>query len=65
MFYEIFIRKLWVHSIEDVKKMLEDAEAMETDESEDLLNPFNKQGESQKGAGKRKVVSYFFENFLL
>jgi len=46
-----------VSSIEDVKKKLEDGEATDPDEGEDILNPFNKQGESKKGAGRKKVVS--------
>lgn len=54
-------RKLWVNSIEEVKRKLEEDEIMETEEGEDPLNPFTKQGLSQGSrSGKRKVT---FENF--
>ncbi len=43
-------------SIEDVKKKLEEAEVTD-EEGDDALNPFYKQGESHKGAGRKKVVS--------
>ena len=50
-------RKLWVSAIEDVKRKLEEDETMETEDADDPLNPFSKQGETQNRSGKRKVVS--------
>lgn len=56
-------RKLWVSSIEDVKKKLEEAEITD-EEGDDALNPFYKQGESHKGAGRKKVVSLNHESIF-
>ena len=50
-------RKMWVNSIEEVKRKLEEDENMETEEGDDPLNPFSKQGETHHRSGKRKVVS--------
>ena len=48
---------MWVNSIEEVKRKLEEDENMETEEGDDPLNPFSKQGETHHRSGKRKVVS--------
>jgi hypothetical protein len=51
---------MWVNSIEEVKRKLEEDENMETEEGDDPLNPFSKQGETHHRSGKRKVVSVFW-----
>jgi hypothetical protein len=56
---------MWVSAIEDVKRKLEEDETMETEEADDPLNPFSKQGETQNRSGKRKVVSWHFHLSLL
>ena len=46
-----------MNAIENVKRKLEDGEAIETDEANDPSNPFSKRGETKKRTGKSKVVS--------
>ena len=50
-----------MNAIENVKRKLEDGEAIETDEANDPSNPFSKRGETKKRTGKSKVVSIFIQ----
>ena len=57
-------RHEWVNAIENVKRKLEDGEAIETDEANDPSNPFSKRGETKKRTGKSKVVSRIAEHLF-
>ena len=53
-----------MNAIENVKRKLEDGEAIETDEANDPSNPFSKRGETKKRTGKSKVVSRIAEHLF-
>ena len=53
-----------MNAIENVKRKLEDGEAIETDEANDPSNPFSKRGETKKRTGKSKVVSIIAEHLF-